>query len=88
MRMLDDWIHIKLYKQPAKAALALPEGYEQNPQDEETLFEIVAIGPAVKKVKVSQTVVVSFMSGMYRFKLPGMDFKSFAVRESDVIGIV
>lgn len=86
--MLDDWIHLKLHKKDRKIDLTLPEGYESNPQDEDTLFDVISTGPEVKKVVAGQIVVVSFMSGMFRFKLPDTEHKSFAVKEGDIIGIV
>lgn len=87
MRMMDDWIRIKLVDTKV-TGLSLPEGYEKNAQDDDTLFEVLETGPEVKNIKKSMIIVVSFMSGMYRFKLPQDSFKSFAVRENDVIGIV
>lgn len=87
MRMMDDWIHIKLVE-AKETGLTLPEGYEKNVNDEDTLFEVLELGPQVKKVKPGDVCVVSFMSGMFRFKLPETNHKSFAVREGDIIGVV
>jgi len=88
MRMLGDWIRIRLVDRPRGADLALPEGYERNVQDEDTLFMVLETGPAVNNVRTGHIIVCSFMSGMFRFKLPDDDFKSFAIREGDVLGIV
>lgn len=88
MRMLCDWMRIKLVEPEKKIGLSLPEGYEKNVSDEDTFFQVMEIGPDVKEVKTGMVIVCSFMSGMFRFKLPGESFKSFAIREHDVLGII
>ena len=87
--MLGDWMRIKLVDKVATGPqLALPEGYERNVNDEDTFFQVMETGPLVKDVKTGCVIVCSFMSGMFRFKLPDEDFKSFAIREGDVLGII
>ena len=89
MRMRSDWMRIKLVEDVSTGPkLALPQGYERNVNDEDTFFQVMETGPLVKDVKTGCVIVCSFMSGMFRFKLPDDDFKSFAVREGDVLGII
>lgn len=87
MEMLNDWMRMKMVESDA-TTIALPAGYEKDAQGEDTFFEILDVGPTVTLVGAGDVVACSFMQGMFRYKLPTDSFKSYALRESELIGVV
>ena len=72
-----------------KSTLALPENIEMTkPTDEAAVFELIELGPDVKKLKQGDKVIASFMSGVMKFRLPETDISTYAIRETDVIYVL
>ena len=89
MQMREDWLRMKLYEEKKVAELALPQGYERSVSEDDVFFQVLEVGPQVKEVKIGNIVAVSIMSAnMFRMKLPNEEFKSFATREPDILGIL
>lgn len=89
MQMREDWLRMKLYEAPKQADLILPQGHERNISEDDVFFQVLEVGPMVKEVKIGNIVAVSIMSAnMFRMKLPNEDFKTFATREPEVLGIL
>lgn len=89
MQMRDDWIRIKLYEPAKQVDLILPDGHEKSISEDDVFFQVLEVGPLTKDIKIGYIVAISLMSSnMFRMKLPTEDFKSYAARECDVLGIL
>ena len=72
-----------------KSGLTLPDGAElTKATDEAAVFEIVETGPKVEFIKQGDKVIASFMMGLMKFRLPGANVSSYAIRETDVIYVL
>lgn len=89
MQMREDWIRVKLYEPAKQVNLLLPDSHERSISEDDIFFQVLETGPQAKDIKIGNIVAISLMSSnMFRMKLPNEEFKSFAARESDVLGIL
>ena len=87
MQMATNWIRMKLH-QPNKTELALPEGFEKSVADDDAFFEVIGTGPDCLYVLLGQIIAVNPIRGVIRIRVPGEDFASFAIQETELIGIL
>lgn len=90
MEMFDNWVRLKIWTPSSTVTLMGPDGQPVtgDPQGEDTYFEVIECGPEVETVEPGDVMVCSFLQGMFRFQLPGENFKSFALKETEFLGRV
>lgn len=85
MKMVDNWFRMRQYETKITTLSVLGD---KDPSADDAFFEVMECGPDVERVRRGDIVVASFAQGMFRFQVPGDSFKSFALRDSEVIGII
>ena len=86
MKMATNWMRLKLHNK-LKSDIALPEGFEKSVADDDAFFEVIGVGPDCT-VEVGEIVAVNPMRGVIRMRLPDEDSATFAIQETELIGIL